>query len=465
MKQTNPNPMNAPVPLTSAQHTSQYAGNESSTKASQTKSDTAIEADLERELYLTPQALQERADILDAESCFMMHKPDNSLSLDLTQFERSALNSSDKHPINKKNLVILTNERELYQKITAIDRLMRELVKGKEPLVTPIVNPAVQQPKYKMSKLAHELVHRLKGCNHIDALYCFPMFQFNPWLTLYFQLSKALEDYLPTVCSMGYRIVSPRIQGYEPDVLHFVHALNHFAVLARKQARSPEFINTVRNFKRSEHNNFEGLATLVKRLFDNHARLLVVRIDLGFKKYCPLLSAEPGRTVPQAHDYASAKATFQGLLRAMRAKSGCFEHLLAYAWKAEIGMERGIHFHTVAFFDGAKVRQDAVYGELMGKYWVNDITQGEGHYYNCNRDKTNYRECGVGMINHSDIDKRQILHRRVLPYLTKSRSLLKTQFGKQYRSFGRSEIPNGKDGKKGRKRKPSLLSQSVKGLR
>jgi Inovirus Gp2 len=179
----------------------------------------------------------------------------------------------------------------------------------------------------------------------------------------------------------------------------------------------------------------------------------LVRIDLGFKKYCPLLSGDPS---PQAHDYASAKATFNRFTKAMQARSGCFEHLLGYAWKAEIGMERGIHFHTVVFLDGSKVRQDIVYGEWIGQYWVKEITQQEGHYFNCNRDKANYRECGVGMIHHDDIDKRQILTRRVLPYLTKTRGLLKTQFGKQFRSFGRSEIPRDKQGKMGRRRKTNI---------
>lgn len=53
-----------------------------------------------------------------------------------------------------------------------------------------------------------------------------------------------------------------------------------------------------------------------------------------------------------------------------------------------------------------------------GAYWVEMITKGQGTYWDCNRDVSKYKRCGIGMISWNDTQKLQCLLVDVLPYLT-----------------------------------------------
>ena len=49
--------------------------------------------------------------------------------------------------------------------------------------------------------------------------------------------------------------------------------------------------------------------------------------------------------------------------------------------------------------------------------WKKDITKGKGLFHNCS--KNEYKNKGIGIIDHRDKEKRKILDENVLPYLCK----------------------------------------------
>jgi hypothetical protein len=358
----------------------------------------------------------------------------------------------------------VTHERDWYKRLIRIDTVMRQLTKTTVPLIvtTPIPNTAYE--RVQKSALARQLETLLWTFSAAQVQWCFPMFQFNPWVTLYMHLSARYDLGHFTGVWRGDRVTTDDLlkDNLRANLAltnssigaDWIKTINSFAQEAQTLGRNAEFQLVVKNFKRNEHNNFEGLRELVARLFEQYSRLMVVRVDLGFKKYCPILNNSPNI---KSSDFKEAKVVFKQFLRKLRAKAGIYEHVVGYAWKAEIGVLRGIHFHVVIFFDGSKVRQDVSYGEMIGKHWRDEITKGEGHYYNCNRRKHSYKECGVGMVSCHDSAKRNVLNTRVLPYLTKTTSLLKADFGKHCRTFSRSELPKRKQKKLGRQRRRSLV--------
>ncbi len=351
-------------------------------------------------------------------------------------------------PDTNQHYSIIHEERNWLHTLVRIDSVMRALIKTNEPLISRTRIQGTTIDRVCKTALARKLEFLLWTFTADHVHWCFPMFQFNPWVSLYMHLSRKCDLGRFSGIWRGDRVA----EGDYGDA--WVNAINSFAIEARTEGRKPDFRNTAQNFKRNEHSNFEGLRTLVSRLFEHYSRLMVVRVDLGFKKYCPALT---GNRNTKASDVVAAKAVFKQFLRNMRSKTDIYEHVVGYAWKAEIGTLRGVHFHVVLFFDGSKVRQDASYGEMVGKRWRDVITEGDGHYYNCNRRKNSYKECGVGMVCHSDTEKRDVLNNRVLPYLTKSTSLLKADFGKRCRTFGRSELPKRNQKKLGRQRRRSLV--------
>ncbi|MNT77715.1 hypothetical protein D3C72_2168590 [compost metagenome] len=104
------------------------------------------------------------------------------------------------------------------------------------------------------------------------------------------------------------------------------------------------------------------------------------------------------------------------------------------------------------FLDGSKVREDVSWARTVGELWVERATEGQGVYYNCNRTKSNYRACGIGMIEHSDREKRRNLQKAAI-YLTKVEYYMRIATEGRARTFGRGEMPKRVEKKRGRPRR------------
>ena len=184
--------------------------------------------------------------------------------------------------------------------------------------------------------------------------------------------------------------------------------------------------------------NYRSLLNYIDNLFQRHGRLLVLRVDLTYRKDVD------NRFLNDIENWEKcwqAKKDREHLFRNMRSNK-LFNHLLGYAWKLEFGSSKGWHYHTFFFFDGSKLQHDVHLANMIGEYWVNVITQGRGLSFNCNLKKDDYKHLGIGMINHYDTELIANLKNQVASYLTKSDDYtrLKTQNMDIGRTFGRSEI-------------------------
>lgn len=54
-------------------------------------------------------------------------------------------------------------------------------------------------------------------------------------------------------------------------------------------------------------------------------------------------------------------------------------------------------------FDGSDARQGISHGTMIGKFWIDVITQGDGVFHNCNQ-RSSYFYNGVGMVHHNDAE-------------------------------------------------------------
>ena len=132
----------------------------------------------------------------------------------------------------------------------------------------------------------------------------------------------------------------------------------------------------------------------------NYSKLCAVRLDLSYKK-------------PYSEEITLEEATkdLNRLLNNRRSKPSIFEHNIGYIVKKEYTEDKSIHLHAFFMFDGQKVLKDAFKADEIGNYWNENITNGKGTYYNCN--KNSYPEHGIGMIDHTDMNGKADKERKI----------------------------------------------------
>lgn len=188
--------------------------------------------------------------------------------------------------------------------------------------------------------------------------------------------------------------------------------------------------------KRRKTSNEKYLDALQQK----YSKLCVLRVDLHYKKD---EINKNNVTLDEANKNIDR-------LLANRRNNLIFEDNIGYVIKTECGKSREIHFHTLLFFDGQKVKNDVYKAEEIGKYWNKNITNGKGTYYNCNRNDYKDNEA-IGILDYRDIEKREKLD-YAMAYLSKEEQSIKSMNEyKKDRSIRRGTIPKERN-TKGRRR-------------
>jgi hypothetical protein len=277
----------------------------------------------------------------------------------------------------------------------------------------------------------------------IKALY--PRHQLNPIVETFFKLQKELA------CSLGSLV-------YDSLSLEDHYILCHFVERLIEEVRGEEVQAKLSGFKRAANKAYKGLSELIIALFARHSRLLVIRLDLGYRnEYCT-----PAGVLGVA--YEESKKHRKELLKYFRSRMS--PAVIGYAWKLEYGLAKTYHYHLLLFFDGAHSHQDITIAQAIGEYWVSNVTDGRGIYHNCNNNKAQYKArgiLGIGMVKHDDLSLRNGL-KTAAAYLTKVDIFVRMVIAGGGRCFGKSGKPKMKKDGRGRPRqnlvKLKLVDQS-----
>lgn len=232
-----------------------------------------------------------------------------------------------------------------------------------------------------------------------------------------------------------------------PEATTINDALRRF----RDEAQSTAHKRQLRNFQRAASKNLKGALDYVDHLFEHHARLLVVRVDLSWRK-----------------DVVKNKTISTDMVRLYRQRlfkrvqsHPLFQHCLGYIWKLEYGQYKGFHYHTCFFFDGSKVRGDVILARRIGESWKNEVTDSHGLYFNCNAIASTYARSGIGDIHHTDQTKRAALQ-KAIAYIAKVDTAVRLSLPQGARTFGRGECILRKKETRGRPRSRKELPLSMR---
>lgn len=192
-------------------------------------------------------------------------------------------------------------------------------------------------------------------------------------------------------------------------------------------------------YSRLVQRRIESNKKLVDALQEDYSKLNNIRFDLGYSK-----EHSKGVTLEQANEDLRKFLSH-------RRNNSIFEHNIGYTFIKEYTKDKGVHIHALLMFDGQKVQKSSFKADELGKHWVESVTDGNGTYHNCHRN--NYKNNGIGMLEHNDVEKRENLD-KAMEYLCKdTQSIQSLSDNKKDRAMTRSTIPKKKKENIGRPRK------------
>lgn len=197
-------------------------------------------------------------------------------------------------------------------------------------------------------------------------------------------------------------------------------------------AQDPAFNSAISQYHHATGftDNFREYVKYIENLYSTNARLLVVRVDLSYN-----------------NDLFIADETFNNhaskFLKRIQSNP-IFEYLEGYIAKLEHGFDRGYHMHLMLFYNSAKRRADAYLAQVIGELWQDDISKGQGTYFNCNTDehKRTYPICFLGRLQRDEHTRINCLKQIGVKYLVKTDEYFRLMkpYGKRLLTRGQMPI-------------------------
>lgn len=227
--------------------------------------------------------------------------------------------------------------------------------------------------------------------------------------------------------------------------------VNDFMKDLRQRLLDPKIRKKIRDRRSAAQDNYQQAATYVRRQFSTCARLVILRIDFGYKKEFKASIEQINKDL--VHFFSNMR------------HNKLFRHLRGRIVKIEHGTEKGIHVHLMLFFDGSKRnnRADIHHAQKIGDYWVNIITKKRGDYWNSNANKKEYEEkglLGIGVIHADDhLKVNNVL--RILRYLCKKEQFIKPRTNPKMKLLRMGDLPELPSPKLGAPRSSQRNSQQL----
>lgn len=322
--------------------------------------------------------------------------------------------------------------------IIEIDSLVRDIAKSKGPLFVPRYSALLHRMLVKSCPLGERLIKCMK-CDVSSIQGLFNKHKLSPYFTAF--AAKRLSSDLTAAC-------------LHVDTLP---QFNNFVDELRAEATRDGFAKAIEDQERAARKNAASLLQYIRALHDRFAKLVVVRIDLGYsttyRATCGANGIDPTR----------AKAAFAAFVKRLHS---AFPDLVGYAWKLEYGAVKSYHYHVMLLFNGHAVREDVTLGHMAGAIWVEEIEEGAGTYWNCNAKKDFYARAGllgIGTIRYCDTEMRANLERAAL-YLTKVDYYVKLNEDGIGRVFGKGGLKSTGLGRGGRPRADKAAAEASGGV-
>lgn len=207
--------------------------------------------------------------------------------------------------------------------------------------------------------------------------------------------------------------------------------------------REPKTRKKVLDARKAAERNVKEYCKYVRSLFAAKTPINVIRIDLSYQNDTQIGIQDLIKDLKHLHGN-------------MRHKPKLFKGLLGHVEKIEYGLCKGFHVHVLFFFSSERRANADVYlAEQIGRYWINQITDGKGHYWNVNANKKQYKDIGqlgIGEIHAHDEETINHLCNNIVTYMCKVEQFIKPVANPKTKLLRRGEMPKLTFPKRGRPR-------------
>ena len=272
-----------------------------------------------------------------------------------------------------------------------------------------------------MSKEARELWYSIRDVEESAPEHFVEERRLDPWLALGLDLAREWRPRLIHCTGLNGQLLGCDEVARDGMVEIFQ--------TIRKECRRKDFRRDVKNLARGARDNFFRCARYLLSLLAEHARPLILRIDLYFEG-----------DAKQESDSAAAKKAFDKFIRALR-EERIIPDVLRYITKREDGLERRIHYHVLIAMDGDKHRDVFTFSERVGRYWVDECVGSSSlaSYFNVWLRRRELEYCCLGHLHYLDEHMLEGL-RRCIWYLCEDGSHVLVNKGRNLR---RGQMPKG----------------------
>jgi hypothetical protein len=268
-------------------------------------------------------------------------------------------------------------------------------------------------------------------CQGRDALYCHDVAHASQTILNHPQHLKWLEAFDDSM-------------PHEQPSVQQVKIFEKIIKTIRKSFRSAAYLRHQKKEQIEYQHQLAEYSAYISDLFrptkqrSERRRLLVIRVDLGFKK-----------AILSKYDLEVFLKMLNDFFNQYH-RNPLFKHLEGYIRKVEFGLEKGWHSHLLLFFNADHLLSSFIKAQRIGLAWnqlVESSSQGKilGVFNNCHHHKNRYIYRCIGKFDNYDaFELRQRLdnlNKYLLPYLLKRSGRVRFADQPKQKLITRSQLP------------------------
>ena len=288
---------------------------------------------------------------------------------------------------------VITEEHDALKCLLEFEIVTRKIIASTKPLFTAQRDKRTKRLILRSPGLGGEALRLLSHACKESIERHFPAHEFTPYYELFWDQARKCE-------LLGLPLAHLSADLPEHQIQEVADRLTDWVAAIRTKAHSRQFRAKVDNFRRGTFKSAQALRSYQRKILRRYPYLEIVRLDLTYQKSTSLSSIISAPPKDFEVYFGQIKAHRQALVKYLQ-KSSISKYVLGYAWKHSYALQRGANLHLLLLM---KRSDKHAFGSIIGKRWTQNITKGQGVYFDCASLGAGYRAWGFVAYNVTEMN-------------------------------------------------------------